>query len=101
MSESTGDSLVLWTHDGWRCEYLKVADGTGSIILYHGVEMALRRPARTPQDVKGAAREWRRSIQRGITVGVPEPTRRRLQDRRRVTRGGRRADDRDEDDRHR
>ncbi len=94
MPESNGDSPVLWTHDAWRCEYLKSAGETGWIILYHGAEIVLRRPARTSEDVKEAAREWRRSIQLGVTVGVPEPTRRRLPDRRRVMRGGRRADDR-------
>ena len=62
---------------------------TGWIILYHGGEIVLRRPARTSEDVKEAAREWRRSIQLGVTVGVPEPTPQAAAVRRRVTRGGR------------
>jgi hypothetical protein len=67
----------------------------GWVVLYRDSELALRRPVKTPDAVPEIADFWRKAVA-GDTDGlaIAEPSRRRIPDRRRSGRAGRRSEDR-------
>jgi hypothetical protein len=69
----------------------------GWIVLYQGPEAALRRPVSNQLQAARIAHEWFRWVS-GDTedLRMPEPSRRRIHDRRKVCRGGRCTTDFDE-----
>ena len=86
---------VLWSDRDWRCECWTSADGPTWLVLYQQSEIVLRRPVANFPELQEIARSWHRSMlgdQSGLVM--PEPSRRRVADRRQVFRGGRRAGDR-------
>lgn len=85
------EATVLWSFDSWRCEQWHTAE----IVLIRGSDIVLRRPARSADDVLATAAMWRDAIHgQAADFVMPKPSRRRVPDRRRVTRGGRRCEDR-------
>jgi hypothetical protein len=86
-------TAVMWEVGPWRCEHRIDPDRRHWVNLYKGDELALSRPVNDADQVSSLAEYWR-----AIAEGTPqpvmaEPSRRRLDVRRRSARGGRRHDD--------
>jgi hypothetical protein len=85
------EPTVIWTVPPWRCELWGAAEA-GWLVLFKNDEEALRRPTRAQMEMEDVAMEWRQRFTGEMpALGRAEPSRRRLPDRRRVARGGRRA----------
>jgi hypothetical protein len=90
----SADVAVVWAVDAWRCELWGTAE-VGWLVLFRGDQEALRRPVKGASDVQETAGTWRERVAGdGAELGLPEPSRRRADERRRKgERGGRRAAD--------
>ena len=85
---------VLWSDRDFRCESWTNVAGPTWLVLYQRSEVVLRRPVASFAELQEIAQSWHRSMlgdQSGLVM--PEPSRRRVADRRQVFRGGRRAGD--------
>ena len=88
------DVCIMWTAEPWQCELWGTPD-TGCIVLLRGGDIVLRRPARGVTDLRDTAEVWFSRFSGELArIGVPEPSRRELVDRRQTSRGGRRTGDR-------
>ena len=91
---------IVWSHDQWRCEYCRTADGMW-LVLYYGPDVALQRQVANGAEMRDTARIWKAAM-RGMLPHILLPAlpsiraRRQLPDRRVVARGGRRRVDKDE-----
>ena len=90
----TAGVCIVWTAEPWQCQ-LWGSPETGYIVLVRGAEIVLRRPTRGLSDLRDTAAVWlgRFSGELG-RMGLAEPSRRQLNDRRKTPRGGRRQADR-------
>jgi len=87
---ANAETTLMWTWELFRCEHLQVP-GTGPcLVLFHRDDEVLRRPLRNAADAGECAAEWLRSLRDNTPAGLPEPSRRRVADRRKSSRGGRR-----------
>jgi hypothetical protein len=87
--------VVLWTVGCWKCETWMTSQSVGWVVLYRDSELAVRRPVKTSDGAVSIAESWRKSVSsEADELGIAEPSRRRIPDRRKFVRGGRRAEDR-------
>ena len=84
-----GPTTLMWTWELFRCEHRQ--SDTGSwLVLFHRDDEVLRLPLVDAADAGAIAAEWLRSRRGDTPAGLPEPSRRRVADRRKASRGGRR-----------
>jgi len=89
----------MWTWESYRCEHWH-GEPRSWLVLFRGTDEALRRPVRDPREAEDAALSWLRSISGDSSAGLAEPSRRRIDDRRKDDRGGRRDGERHQPDEH-
>ena len=81
---------LMWTWEQFRCEHWPAADSESWLVLFHRGDEVLRRPLRDAAEAGQVAADWLRSRRGDTAEGLPEPARRRVTDRRKTPRGGRR-----------
>jgi hypothetical protein len=87
-------TATIWRHSEWRCEYWDT-DASASVRLYMGQELVQSHTTRDAFDALAQSETWRQAV-RGASeqywheTSLLEQADRRVQERRRVARGGRR-----------
>ena len=102
MEELSATTLaVVWSRFPWQCTYRKTADAMWWVVLSYRRQVALKWRVVSIEEMRDTANLWKQAISgadlpllldRAVLLSQ-SPDQRRVPDRRRISRGGRRDTD--------